>query len=70
MSKSDPNYFLGLAIEFAAAGNFFMTRSNLMYAMLAARENEHIVLEEAQSWAKALPTLAEVIRLNRHRWED
>jgi len=57
--------YLGLAIDFAADGNFFMARSNLMYALLAAREDASSVLEEAQSWANALPILEEVIRLNR-----
>lgn len=63
-----PDY-LGLAIEFAADGNFFMARSNLMYALWAAREDASSVIEEAQSWANALPVLEEVIRLNRDRLE-
>ncbi|MAF72482.1 MAG: hypothetical protein CMH39_00470 [Micrococcales bacterium] len=73
MSFHDPDhcapYYLGLAIEFAADGNFFMARSNLMYALWAAREDASSVIEEAQSWANALPVLEEVIRLNRDRLE-
>lgn len=73
MSFHDPDHYapdyLGLAIEFAADGNFFMARSNLMYALWAAREDASSVIEEAQSWANALPVLEEVIRLNRDRLE-
>ena len=59
------SHYLGRAIDHAATGDHFMARSCLIHAMQVAGEDASSVLEEAQSWASALPVLEEVIRLNR-----
>ena len=61
--------YLGLAIDRASTGDHFMARSCLIAALRVAGDDAASVLEEAQSWAKALPTLENVIRLNRERLE-